>query len=107
MKNQITVEDMQMNEVVVKLGRPVNPNSARQQRIAELAAKKERGEGKRGRPIIANSARQQRLAERNEKLAKGIELKRGRPIDVNSKRQQDLAAKAAKSVENAVASIIG
>ena len=44
---------------------------------------------------------------RSEKLAKGIELKRGRPIDVNSKRQQDLAAKAAKSVENAVASIIG
>lgn len=97
------------NKVVVQLGRPINPNSARQQRIAELNAKREAGECKRGRPVVANSKRQQVLAERAEKLANGETLKRGRPIVEGSKRQQELAAKAAKAnatVVDAVKDII-
>ena len=38
MKKQVTVEDMNLNEVTIKLGRPVNPNSARQARLAAKAA---------------------------------------------------------------------
>ena len=41
----------------VALGRPVNPNSARQKRLAELAEKRANGECKRGRPIVEGSER--------------------------------------------------
>jgi hypothetical protein len=34
----------------VQKGRPVNPNSARQQRLAEIEAKRAAGELRRGRP---------------------------------------------------------
>jgi hypothetical protein len=40
----------------VKLGRKINPNSARQIRLAELEAKRSNGELKRGRPVDTNSA---------------------------------------------------
>lgn len=78
------------------LGRPVNPNSARQQRLAELEAKRAAGECKRGRPTVAGSKRQEVLAARAAKVAAGIELKRGRPVDPNSERQQRLAGKTAE-----------
>jgi hypothetical protein len=42
----------------VKLGRKINPNSARQIRLAELEAKRSNGELKRGRPVDRTSARQ-------------------------------------------------
>jgi hypothetical protein len=58
----------------VKRGRPVSGTSARQARIAELAAKRESGELKKGRPVNGESARQVRLAKR----ASG-EVKKGRP----------------------------
>ena len=51
-----------VNEVKeIKLGRPVNPNSVRQIRLAELEAKRSNGELKRGRPVDTTSARQFRL----------------------------------------------
>ena len=43
------------------LGRPVNPNSKRQIRLAELEAKRANGTLVKGRPINMNSKRQQRL----------------------------------------------
>lgn len=98
MKNEKAV----VNEVNVVLGRPVNPNSARQKRIAELEAKRANGELKRGRPVVGNSKRQAVLAAREAKRAAGAEIKRGRPVNPNSERQARLAAKAAKSVEATV-----
>ena len=62
---------------VVK-GRPVKAESARQKRLAELSAKRESGELKKGRPVSGESARQKRIAEREMKAAAGI-LKKGRP----------------------------
>lgn len=67
------------NDVVVTLGRPVDPNSARQKRIAEMNEKREAGLLKRGRPVKEGSARQKRLAELEAKRAAGVEIKRGRP----------------------------
>jgi len=46
-----------------KTGRPINPTSARQQRLAELDAKRANGTLKRGRPVNPNSARQIALRE--------------------------------------------
>lgn len=81
-----------------QIGRPANPNSARQKKIQERLAKKEAGLLKRGRPVIEGSKRQEVLAKRNEKISNGIELKKGRPINVNSKRQVELAKKMAEVV---------
>jgi len=89
----------QANTTEVKqIGRPSNPNSARQMKIQQRLAKKEAGTLKRGRPVIESSKRQEVLAKRNEKVSNGIELKKGRPINVNSKRQVELAKKAEKVV---------
>lgn len=76
-----------------QIGRPVNPNSARQQRIQELNAKREQGMLKRGRPVVEGSKRQMKLKIQSEKVNNGIELKRGRPVNPNSARQQKLAKK--------------
>jgi hypothetical protein len=48
-----------------RTGRPINPNSARQQRLAEQAARAAANGGvvKRGRPVNPNSARQVALRE--------------------------------------------
>jgi len=81
-----------------QIGRPANPNSARQKKIQDRLAKKEAGTLKRGRPVIEGSKRQEVLAKRNEKVSNGIELKKGRPINVNSKRQVELAKKMAEVV---------
>jgi len=80
------------------LGRPVNPNSARQQRLAELEAKRNNGELKRGRPVNGTSARQARLAELAAKAEmNGGSIKRGRPSNGESERQKRLAERAAKA----------
>jgi hypothetical protein len=81
-----------------QIGRPANPNSARQKKIQDRLAKQEAGLLKRGRPVIEGSKRQEVLAKRNEKVSNGIELKKGRPVNVNSKRQVELAKKAEKVV---------
>ena len=74
-----------------QLGRPVNPNSARRQRLAKAPGRKT------GRPINANSVRQQRLAELDAKrIANGGTIKRGRPVNATSERQLRLADLAAR-----------
>jgi len=74
-----------------QLGRPVDPNSKRQQRLATAPGKRT------GRPVNPNSTRQQRLKELEAKRQNG-ELKRGRPVDPNSKRQVALREAAAKLI---------
>ena len=77
--------------VKAQLGRPVNPNSARQQRLATAPGRKT------GRPINVNSVRQQRLAELDAKrIANGGSIKRGRPVNATSERQLRLADLAAR-----------
>ena len=74
-----------------QLGRPVDPNSARQKRLATAPGRKT------GRPINPNSARQQRLCELEAKrIANGGTLKRGRPVNPNSARQIALREAALK-----------
>ena len=76
-----------------QLGRPVDPNSARQKRLATAPGKKT------GRPINPNSARQKRLAEQAARAAaNGGVVKRGRPVDPNSARQIALREAALKLV---------
>ena len=79
--------------VKAQLGRPIDPNSARQKRLASAPGKRT------GRPINPNSARQQRLAEQKARfIANGGVVKRGRPVDPNSARQIALREAAAKLV---------
>ena len=87
----------QLNEINVQfshkaqLGRPVNPNSARQKRLATAPGKKT------GRPVNPSSVRQQRLAELEAKrIANGGTIKRGRPVNAASERQLRLADLAAR-----------
>ena len=87
---------MKKVEEVKVLGRPVNPNSARQIRLAELEAKRSNGELKRGRPVNENSERQFRLKMK----AIGLTLGQGRPINPNSARQIRLAELKAKAELN-------
>lgn len=90
------------SNVVKALGRPSNPESARQKKIAAREAKRATGELKRGRPAVAGSKRQAVLAARAAKVAAGGTVSKGRPVNPNSKRQQALAAKTvAASTENA------
>lgn len=84
-------------EEVKQLGRPVNPNSERQKRLAEIAEKRTQGLIKRGRPVVEGSAHQLKLkAQAERKEANGGQARRGRPVDPNSPRQQRLAEIAAK-----------
>ena len=82
----------------VKLGRPVNPNSARQIRLAELAAKKANGELRRGRPVDLTSERQFRL--KIQAINKQLGIGQGRPVNPNSARQIRLAELKAKAELN-------
>ena len=76
-------------DLKAKRGRPVDPGSARQQRLALMAERREAGELKRGRPTDPTSKRQQKLQLRSMSTGK-----RGRPMNPNSARQQKLAVKA-------------
>ena len=91
--------NMSKSETTGKRGRPVNPNSTRQVRIAELAEKRANGELKRGRPVNENSNRQMRLVELETKRANG-ELKKGRPVNGESARQKRIAELEAKKAAN-------
>jgi len=99
-----TMKSVVLEEMLVELstpkttgkrGRPIDENSVRQIRLAELEAKRLNGELKRGRPIDGNSVRQVRLAELETKRLNG-ELKLGRPVNENSARQIRLAELEAK-----------
>jgi len=60
-----------------KRGRPVDPNSKRQNKVST---------GKRGRPVIEGSARQLREAAKAARAAtNGGVVKRGRPAKVKTK----------------------
>jgi len=73
-------------EIKAKQGRPVNPNSERQARLALQSQLKASGvEIKRGRPVEETSARQARLALKGK-------VALGRKVDTTSVRQQRLAA---------------
>ena len=74
-----------------QLGRPIDPNSKRQQRLATAPGKRT------GRPIDPTSARQLRLLEQaTRKALNGGVVKRGRPVNPNSARQIALRAAAEK-----------
>ena len=76
-----------------QLGRPVDPNSKRQQRLATAPGKKT------GRPVDPTSARQLRLLEQaTRKALNGGVVKRGRPVNPNSARQIALRAAAEKLI---------
>ena len=85
-------------EEVKVLGRPVNPNSARQIRLAELETKRQNGELKRGRPVNPMSERQFRL--KTQSINKALGLGQGRPVNPNSARQIRLAELKAKAEAN-------
>ena len=99
MKNKTFTPSAQLKSLNVQfsnkaqLGRPVDPNSARQKRLATTPGKKT------GRPVDPTSARQKRLAEQAARAAaNGGVVKRGRPVDPNSARQIALREAAAKLV---------
>ena len=74
-------------------GRPINPDSPRQKRLAEQAARKESGlTVGRGRPANPESAWFQKQAAIAAKREAG-ELKLGRPVNPTSARQARLAKK--------------
>ena len=87
---------------VKPLGRPANPNSKRQQKLAERQAAIEAGNGpKRGRKAVEGSKRQLKLAEQAEKRAAGLLTgKRGRPVVPGSKHQEKIAAQQAMIAAN-------
>lgn len=97
MSTESAVKNVEAN-VAKALGRPTNPESARQKKIMARETKRANGELKRGRPAVAGSKRQEVLAARAAKIAAGGTLSKGRPVNMNSKRQQALAAKAAVKV---------
>ena len=75
---EVKIEGVVVGEVK-RLGRPVDPNSPRQIRLAEQERLRAEGLLKRGRPVEADSPRQLRLKAMAEKLATEGVLKRGRP----------------------------
>lgn len=74
-----------------QLGRPVNMNSARQIKLAELAIKRESGLIKRGRPIDPNCKNAIKREIKSMKLSIGYIDKRGRPSNPESARAKRIA----------------
>lgn len=114
---ELKATEMPNGELKMPPGRPVNPLSARQQRLADLAQRRAQPDFKLGRPAQTDSERQQKLAARQVKIdaynaqqaeiAKGTIIapeallpnpneKLGRPIDLNSPRQIALREYEAK-----------
>ena len=90
-KNNIVVTEVEQVIAIAEAkrrGRPVNPDSDRQKRLALMVERREAGEVKRGRPMDPNSARQLKLQSQGTG-------KRGRPVNPNSARQLKLATKVA------------
>lgn len=85
---------------VRRQGRPVDPHSERQRRLAKYAEKRKAGLLKRGRPVEDTSERQQRLEAYKAKQEAGEELRRGRPVDPNSERQQRILSAQLKAEGN-------
>ena len=90
----VDVVDVAQAPAMKRVGRPVNPNSARQIKMAERQALLDSGVVfKRGRKVDHNSANQKRLTARQALLDAGITPKRGRPVNPNSARQIKMATK--------------
>jgi hypothetical protein len=89
-----TIETVVVESVATVKGRKVNPDSARQKRLAKQGT----GDVKRGRPVSGTSARQARIAELAAKRESG-ELKKGRPVNGDSARQIRLAKRASGEVK--------
>ena len=99
MKNKMFTPSAELKSLNVQfsnkaqLGRPVDPNSARQKRLATAPGRKT------GRPIDPTSARQLRLLEQaTRKALNGGVVKRGRPVNPNSARQIALREAISKAV---------
>jgi hypothetical protein len=90
MKNEIK------NTTTAKqLGRPVNPNSNRQQMLALKTEARALGLIKRGRPVSGESKRQAELKRKAELREAGVlNGMKGRPVNENSKRQLELKRKS-------------
>ena len=85
------------NQATKKLGRPVNPNSVRQQELKMKSELRSKGLIKRGRPVVEGSANQEKQARRVELAEQGLLTgMRGRPVNPTSPRQQRLAMLAEK-----------
>ena len=91
MKNQENKIAKHASATGEKLGRPVNPTSARQIRLAEIQAKREAGLIKRGRPSVPGSMNALKKDLRLAKMLFGIEIKRGRPTNPESARAKRIA----------------
>ncbi len=76
-----------------KQGRPVEPLSERQQRLALQNARKADPNYKPGRPADPNSKTHQQRLEQEARRASGDIGKRGRPANPNSEHQKKLAEK--------------
>lgn len=99
-KRKTTLVEVEPGIVVeLGLGRPVDPNSARQKK---LAAQQERaaqngGTAKLGRPSVPGSANAIKKAEMDAKKSDPTYVaKRGRPVVAGSERQMTLAQKDEK-----------
>jgi len=93
-KTKTTIETVVVESVATVKDRKVNPDSARQKRLAKQGT----GDVKRGRPVSGTSARQARIAELAAKRESG-ELKKGRPVNGDSARQIRLAKRASGEVK--------
>jgi hypothetical protein len=91
MKNQENKIASHASATGEKLGRPVNPTSARQIRLAEIKAKREAGLIKRGRPSVPGSMNALKKEMQLMKKLSGVELKRGRPTNPESARAKRIA----------------
>jgi len=91
MKNQENKIASHASVTGEKLGRPVNPTSARQIRLAEIKAKREAGLIKRGRPSVPGSMNALKKELQLAKKLSGVEIKRGRPVNPESARAKRIA----------------
>jgi hypothetical protein len=94
------IDTIDLSQVKFTPGRPVDPNSERQKRLAEIEEKRANGELKRGRPADPNSPSYQKRMEMEARKAQpGYVPKRGRPADPDSaaakKKAEQLARKSA------------
>jgi len=91
MKNQENKIAKHASATGEKLGRPVNPTSARQIRLAEIQAKREAGLIKRGRPSVPGSKNAIKKEIQLMKQSLGLDIKRGRPVNPESARAKRIA----------------
>lgn len=91
MKNQEIKIAKHASATGEKLGRPVNPSSARQIKLAEIKAKREAGLIKRGRPSVPGSMNAIKKEMRLIKESLGIRINRGRPVNPESARAKRIA----------------